>query len=148
MRAEAYLREAGPSHELSEEDLKLRAELQDAKKRFYEAMSDDFDTPKALSAIENVSAIASRIASESLSPNLAGEAAVTLRDYLQLLGFSVAEEAMPADLNRLVELLVDVRAALRRKKMWDLSDEIRSRLAELGIRLEDKGDQTVWWIER
>ncbi len=148
MRAEAYLREAGPSHELSEEEGKLREELLEARDRFYEAMSDDFDTPKALSAIDSVSAIASRIVSESLSPNLAGEAAATLRDFLQLLGFSVAEGAAPAELNQLIELLVDVRAALRRKKMWDLSDEIRSRLAELGVKLEDKGDRTVWWVEQ
>lgn len=44
----------------------------------------------------------------------------------------------------LINLLVDVRAQLRRDRQWALADEIRHRLAEIGITLEDGRDQTSW----
>ena len=44
----------------------------------------------------------------------------------------------------LVDLLVEIRAQLRRDQHWALADEIRHRLAELGIILEDGREGTVW----
>jgi len=147
MRAEAYLREGGPSHDLTSEDLKLREKVLSARAAFFEAMSDDFDTPKALASLDAISAAASKVASESLAPNVAAEAVAALRDLMGILGFKVAPGAASAELEKVASLLVQVRSELRRRKIWDLADEIRSRLGELGIRLEDRGEETVWWIE-
>ncbi len=44
----------------------------------------------------------------------------------------------------LLALLIDVRAQLRRDRQWALADEIRRRLAEAGIVLEDGRDGTAW----
>jgi peptidase E len=44
----------------------------------------------------------------------------------------------------LIELLVYVRAGLRAAKQWALADNIRDRLAELGILLEDGPTGTTW----
>ncbi len=147
MRAEAYLRESGPSHSLSSGDLELRDRILSARAAFFEAMSDDFDTPKALAALDAISAAASKVTSESLAPNVAAEAVAALRDLMGILGFEVVPGAASAELERVVNLLVQVRSELRRRKIWDLADTIRSRLGELGIRLEDRGEETVWWIE-
>jgi len=49
-----------------------------------------------------------------------------------------------ADVAPLVELLVQVRTDLRAAKQWGLADEIRQRLAELGIVLEDGPTETTW----
>jgi len=38
----------------------------------------------------------------------------------------------------LVNLIIEMRAKLRDKKIYDLSDVIRERLRELGIDIEDK----------
>ena len=40
--------------------------------------------------------------------------------------------------NILIELLKDFRNKLREKKEWELSDEIRSRLKDMNIVIEDK----------
>ncbi len=47
----------------------------------------------------------------------------------------------------LVELLIEVRAALRKKKEFALADQIRDRLKQTGIVLEDRPDSTLWSIE-
>jgi cysteinyl-tRNA synthetase len=48
-----------------------------------------------------------------------------------------------------VDLLLDVRRKLRDLKQWTLADEIRDRLAELGVVVEDKpGGASSWYRER
>jgi cysteinyl-tRNA synthetase len=53
-------------------------------------------------------------------------------------------EHATADTAPFVELLVRVRTQLRAAKQWALADEIRQRLAELGIILEDGREETTW----
>jgi cysteinyl-tRNA synthetase len=43
-----------------------------------------------------------------------------------------------------VELLIDVRSRLRAANEWALADELRSRLAVLGITLDDGPAGTTW----
>jgi cysteinyl-tRNA synthetase len=43
-----------------------------------------------------------------------------------------------------IDLLVRVRDELRAAKLYELSDTIRVRLAELGIALEDGAEGTRW----
>ncbi len=43
-----------------------------------------------------------------------------------------------------IELLVWVRAQLRADRQWALADEIRKRLSELGVVLEDRPEGTTW----
>jgi cysteinyl-tRNA synthetase len=47
----------------------------------------------------------------------------------------------------LVDLHVDIRTQLRKEKNFKLADEIRSRLAALGVVLEDRPDGTAWRVE-
>ncbi len=49
-----------------------------------------------------------------------------------------------ANLGPLVELLVDLRNRLRAERQWQLADELRDRLAALGIVLEDTPAGTTW----
>ena len=46
-----------------------------------------------------------------------------------------------------MELLIELRARLRKEKNFALADEIRNRLTELGVTLEDRPDGTRWRIE-
>jgi len=44
----------------------------------------------------------------------------------------------------LFRLLIDLRADLREKKEFALSDSIRDRLEELGVTLKDTAQATIW----
>ena len=55
-----------------------------------------------------------------------------------------ADDALTAPL---MGLLIDLRARLRKEKNFGLADEIRKRLTELGVTLEDRADGTRWRIE-
>jgi hypothetical protein len=56
----------------------------------------------------------------------------------------VSEENETDRATPLIELLVKIRARLRADKQWTLADEIRERLSELGITLEDGPTETTW----
>ena len=43
-----------------------------------------------------------------------------------------------------IELLIELRAELRKQKNFAMADQIRIRLAELGILLEDSKEGTSW----
>ena len=49
-----------------------------------------------------------------------------------------------ANLTPFIELLIDLRATLRDSQQWALADQIRDRLAALGIALEDTPAGTTW----
>ena len=73
---------------------------------------------------------------------------VVLKELSQILGLfqrlPTAEQA-PADAltGPLIELLIELRARLRKEKNFGLADEIRNRLTELGVTLEDRADGTL-----
>ena len=45
-----------------------------------------------------------------------------------------------------VNLLLEIRKELRANKLWALSDQIRDRLLELGVVLEDSKEGTSWHL--
>ena len=47
-------------------------------------------------------------------------------------------------LDAVMAILVDLRAEMRKNKMYAFADMIRDRLAEAGIRLEDSADGAKW----
>ena len=146
-KAEAYFREGGVGHSLSREERGLKAEIDGAVNSFFEGMSDDFNTARALAALDRLASLSVRITEGSLSPNLAFEAWFWMNDLSGILGLDLGGRTAAGMERSLISLLLEVRRELRRRKMWDLSDEIRSRLRELGVRVEDRGVESVWWVE-
>ncbi len=127
---------------------RLQAQIQATREGFEAAMDDDFNTAAALAHLfELVRAI-----------NQARDAGATdaqlqpAQDLLRELGEGVfglhlqpqAEGPSQADIEPLVELLIEVRSELRKQKQFALADLIRDRLAALGIRLEDTPHGTTW----
>ena len=54
-------------------------------------------------------------------------------------GPSKVAEAAP-----FIELLIELRAELRKAKQYQLSDLVRNRLSDLGVTLEDSAQGTRW----
>ena len=76
-----------------------------------------------------------------------------LKELSQILGLFTRPQAAarPADhglSDGLMSLLIDLRARLRKEKNFALADEVRKRLSELGVSLEDRPDGTRWRVER
>ncbi|RMX21126.1 cysteine--tRNA ligase [Legionella jordanis] len=110
--------------------------------QFNDAMNDDFNTPKALSVLFQLS--------HELNKNNSPVLAYTLKYLASLLGLlqSSPEEFLQAGLadqdKERIEQLIQERLQARSERNWAKADEIRKLLTEEGIELEDKPNGTSW----
>jgi cysteinyl-tRNA synthetase len=116
------------------------------RQRFTEAMDDDFNTAQAIATLFDLAREINRADESGLE---AGEARETLRELAGVMGLTLRlPEKAPLDAEPLLELLISLRNQLREAKQWRLADDIRARLAEIGIALEDTPGRTVWKYKR
>jgi cysteinyl-tRNA synthetase len=116
-----------------------------AQERFGSAMDDDLGTAGALAALfDLVRAInTARDAGIGGAPFL--EAQGVLRELAGTLGLRLTPAVRGSqDIAPFVELLIEMRSALRQARQFALADRIRARLVELGITLEDGASGTRW----
>ncbi len=122
----------------------IDARIVEAKTKFMEHMDNDFNTPYALRVIfELVRDINRHINEKTISRRALGDVKALLGEFGDVLGISFsgagkeARETAEDIAGNLIGLLIDIRQKLREKKDWQLADEIRSRMNDLGIVLED-----------
>jgi cysteinyl-tRNA synthetase len=60
------------------------------------------------------------------------------------LGLRAEHATAGGEATAFIELLIELREELREQKLWSLADKIRSRLAEIGVLLEDSKEGTTW----
>jgi cysteinyl-tRNA synthetase len=121
---------------------------QAAVDRFTAAMDADFNTPDALAVLFD---LARDINTRRASSEPSDDQRRTLVRLLDVLGIDLQRGAASRnhqEVGPYVDLLVDVRQKLRGIKQWALADEVRARLATLGIIVEDNpGGDSSWRFE-
>ena len=113
----------------------------DARQRFIAAMDDDLGTPQALAVLFDLAHAINRARDAGRG---AGAAVATLRELGGVLGLRFEAPAASLGGAPFIDLLVEVRTGLRAAQQFEWADRIRTRLAELGIALEDGRDGTTW----
>ena len=122
----------------------LTAQADSVKQAFTDAMDDDFNTAGAIAALfELVKAINTARDSGANDAQLL-PAQNTLRTLTGVLGLRLQDKKGSADADGFINLLVEVRAEVRKQKLWAMSDLIRDRLKELGVMIEDGKEGTTW----
>ncbi len=134
-------------------------EIDEHRTRFLEAMDDDFNTGGAFGELYELVRALNRFADthkletaadpEALAGYRAG--VVVLKELTQILGLFLHPRVQPEATGdsltpKLLELLVNLRARVRKEKNFALADDIRNQLAEMGVTLEDRPDGTGWKI--
>jgi cysteinyl-tRNA synthetase len=133
------------------------AELGKLRGSFLQHMDDDFNTGGAVGVLHELLTALNRFADghkleagprpEDLAEFERG--AALLKELSQILGV-FQEPVARADsganelVNGLVQILIDLRAEARKAKNFALADQIRKRLSELSVTLEDRPGTTGW----
>ncbi|YBU89544.1 MAG: cysteine--tRNA ligase [Candidatus Walczuchella monophlebidarum] len=120
-------------------------DVKDWIQRCYDAMNDDFNSPKLISHLfEAGNLIESFVkGKEFLDIYDIQLLHMNLRNFLtEVLGVNI-----PSDLtvkknryHKLIDLLLEIRKLVRKEKKWDISDRIRNELFHLGYSLIDNED--------
>ena len=139
----------------------LLAAVAEHRKRFLEAMDDDFNTGGGIGTLfDLVRAINKYADDERLeepgqrTPERLDDfrrAVTVLRELSATLGLfrKAPEEKAPGgdDLaGKLMKLLIELRAESRKKKDFATADRIRNTLTEIGVTLEDRPGGTEWSV--
>jgi cysteinyl-tRNA synthetase len=132
-------------------------EFGELRAKFLEHMDDDFNTGGAVGVLYELLSALNRFAdarqleggSASADDVKAFEQGVLyLKELSQLLGvFEKPQATAKADdglTAGLMQLLIDLRAEARKAKNFALGDQIRKRLTELKVTLEDRPGGTIW----
>ena len=116
------------------------------RERFIAAMDDDFGTAQAIAVLFDLARQVNRADEAGLD---ASDARNTLGDLAGVLGLTLETPEMPfVGAEPFIDLLMSIRVRLREAKQYQLADEIRAGLAELGVALEDTAQGTVWRRKR
>ncbi|MBN1589529.1 MAG: cysteine--tRNA ligase [Pirellulales bacterium] len=126
---------------------------------FLEAMDDDFNTGGATAALFDLVRRLNKFVDEKKLEETAKDhaaaldslrrGAATLRELGSTLGLfrrPIDEKGNADDelVDGLMRLMIDLRAAARKNKDFATADQIRDRLGELGVTLEDRPGGTEW----
>jgi cysteinyl-tRNA synthetase len=127
----------------------LATAVEEARGKFIATMDDDFNTAGALAALFDLVRAINSARDAGISGDPFDTAQATLRELAEVLGLRL--EAQPEathDAAPFIELLIETRAALRKARQFDLADNIRNRLTDLGVTLEDSPQGTRWKFNR
>lgn len=116
------------------------------REKFESAMDEDFNTPIAFSVIFDLARDINRESSNGINVLSAQK---LLLELAKVLGITLESDRSKADgdIAPYLDLLLEVREGLRKEKQFQLSDQIRDRLVELGVSIEDTSTGARWKLE-
>ena len=121
-------------------------DIEPYRQRFIEAMDNDFNTPQALAALFD---LAREINIFATSGSSVFQLKDTLRKLAGILGLTLKPpEKQSIEAEPFIQLLISTRNRLREAGQFQLADEIRAKLGELDIALEDTPWGTEWRVKR
>jgi len=123
------------------------------KKRFMEAMDDDFNTPQAIAALFDLNKEVNELLSSGKT--LSQGTLTAINDiYIELGGdiLGIIPEDVSQDVDSelvesLMEIILDIRERYRAAENWEQADSLRARLNELGVVIDDRPQGPVWRLE-
>ena len=132
--AEGQAESCGEQENLAQAD-KLRA-------KFEVAMEDDFNTADAVSAIFELVKLANSTADSSSTGKYVSSLRQMIGQLCDVLGIITERKAEILDSE--IEAMIEERQQARKAKNFALADEIRGRLLDMGIALEDTREGVKW----
>lgn len=110
---------------------------------FHEKMQDDFNTPDAITAMFQWASEANQLLKEASIP--APDLHEVLRAFNEMNGvLRIVNTGTDELLDEEIEALIAERVEARKNKNWARADEIRDKLADEGIVLEDTAQGMRW----
>ncbi len=123
----------------------LGSQAEATEQGFIQSMDDDFNSSGALAQLFEMVRVINQARADGATDEQLSGAQQQLLKLTGVLGLTLEkpdEGGHVAD--GFIDLLVEIRKDLRVNKLWQLSDKVRDRLAEMGVVLEDSKEGTSW----
>lgn len=118
---------------------------------FESAMDDNFNTPQALASIYDFTRDLNKFLNKNdqVSSQVVDSGIEFLKSTMtEVLGIQIFNESSRSSSKEadLVKILIDLRIAAKNEKNYELADEIRTKLKDVGVILEDSKEGTTYKI--
>jgi len=142
-------KEVSVKREPNEAEQQFGEAVDKLRAKFVDAMDEDFNTPQALAAFFDMSKEINRFLDEQkeVSADVLERVCDCFSELGKALGLFQKEKSKEIGgkiTDDLVQLLFDVREELRKKGEFGLSDEIRTRMKQAGLVIEDTAEGPKW----
>lgn len=141
-RLRSALRPAQPQPHAASES--LRPQMETARAEFTRAMDNDFNTSGALAALYELVRVINQARADGAGADTLAPAQSLLCELAGVLGLRLEKTDKAGAAGPFIELLIELRSELRQQKLYALADQVRQRLANLGVVLEDGKEGTTW----
>ena len=118
-------------------------------KRCYEAMDDDFNSPKLIAELFDAARIINSVHDGKMT--LTADDLELLTRYFHIffhdiLGMkeSLQQNDNAALIDQLMTMILDIRQEAKTAKNWAVADAIRNKLQEAGVQIKDAKDGATW----
>ena len=153
MQASKDVEKLAVSNKLPCDKSKVTDELVQLKDKVFEALSDDLNTPIALSHLFDAVRIVNSVKDGSVTITEADKSVLRtlLIDVVEnILGlkseFAGEQNRDSAVIEKLMEMILAERAQAKADKDWAKSDKIRDELTEAGVKIKDTKNGVEWSI--
>ena len=153
MQASKDVEKLAVSNKLPCDKSKVTDELVQLNDKVFEALSDDLNTPIALSHLFDAVRIVNSVKDGSVTITEADKSVLStlLIDVVEnILGlkseFAGEQNRDSAVIEKLMEMILAERAQAKADKDWAKSDKIRDELTEAGVKIKDTKNGVEWSI--
>jgi cysteinyl-tRNA synthetase len=141
-RLRSALRPAQPQ---PQSDLgRLQRQMEGVRAEFIRTMENDFNTSGALAALYELVRVINQARADGASADALAPAQGLLNELAGVLGLRLEKADKAGAAGPFIELLIQLRSELRQQKLYALADQVRQRLTDLGVVLEDSKEGTTW----
>ena len=137
-----HLEKTASDAAMTEEEKNILESTKDIYKKFEDAMDDDFNTADAISAVFELVKLANSNSSEDNTKAYITAMKESIIKLTDILGLNVVKEEELLDED--IEALINERQQARKDRNFALADEIRGKLLDMGIVLEDTREGVKW----
>ena len=108
-------------------------------------MDDDLNTPVALGNLHNIARSINEYIQEPANKGVLTEAYNEYKELLSVLGLFEKRSTGDSDIaEKLMSFIAELRQDQRKAKNWELADQIRDKLKDLGVDLQDTPEGATW----
>ena len=122
--------------------------IKKTKAGFVEQMEDDFNTRGAIAELFDLARETNKLMHHEMLSKKGAKGIIALfEEFDQILGILPGMEHSPDQFDDIMEVIINIRQELRKRKLYDLADRIRDSLAEKGVVLEDTAEGVKWKLD-
>ncbi|RPF47313.1 cysteinyl-tRNA synthetase [Hydrogenoanaerobacterium saccharovorans] len=131
---------------VGEDEAELKKQLEARREQFITAMDDDLNTADGIAALFDMARDINTVIAEPRSKDYLEFAAALFDELTDVLGLLYNRKNQSIDAE--VEALIEQRQEARKNKDFKTADEIRDKLKDMGVVLEDTPQGVKWSLAK